>query len=181
MPDLILYSLCIISSHFSVRSDYGLGQIYLELGSHCALMSYLNLSTPGLGRIRLWEKFPDHPSRWQALGTQVRLCNSHNLIYFFPSLNSSLTTLTFTPSHFPHDAIIPVFSSVPAIMTVTLLYVVYMLWLYYLPRVTDATFTLCIHDIFINFSTVLDHSWVRGWSVSLRSRQHLINTPYVQT
>ena len=65
---------------------------------------------------------------------KVSLRNSHSLLYvtkeahFFPSLNSSLTTLNSTPANFPHDVIIPVFSSVPGIITVPLLYVVYMLW-----------------------------------------------------
>ena len=61
---------------------------------------------------------------------KVSLRNSHSLLYvtkeahFFPSLNSSLTTLNSTPANFPHDVIIPVFSSVPGIITVPLLYVV---------------------------------------------------------
>ena len=48
---------------------------------------------------------------------KVSLRNSHSLLYvtkeahFFPSLNSSLTTLNSTPANFPHDVIIPVFSS----------------------------------------------------------------------
>ena len=62
---------------------------------------------------------------------QVSLHNSHSLLYvtkeahIFPPLNSSLTTLHSTPANFPHDVIIPLFSSVPATMRVILLYVVY--------------------------------------------------------